>query len=278
MLDDKSCVSLWYRITFGRKLNLKNPQLFSEKLQWLKLFGYKDAYSKLVDKYAVKEYVRSIIGDDYVIPTLGVWDTAEEIEWNKLPEQFVLKTTHGCGGKGVIVVKDKKVLSPQEIQAITKQLSKEMKRDSFRMLREKPYKNVPKRIIAEQYIEDKNGVLIDYKFDCFNGVAEDVMICLDRQLHDVKFFFFDRQWNYLRYDKRSLSMPKDFSIERPKGIDEMFNIASRLSQGLPYARIDLYNADGKIYFGEITLYPSSGLDDTFLPLLEETFGDRIKLS
>ncbi len=279
LLKDEQCVRLWYRLTFGRQLNLDNPQLFSEKLQWLKLYNRKPEYTTMVDKYAVKEYVANLIGKEYIIPTLGVWDTPSEIEWNKLPERYVLKTTHGGGGKGVIVVKDGNQLQHdiQRQKSIIATLNREMKRDTYKMLREWPYKDVPKRIIAEQYLEDSNGELVDYKFSCFDGKAKDVMLCLDRQFHDTKFYFFSQDWKLLRLNKRGQQAPADFTLPKPDRMDKMFKLAELLSKNLPYARIDLYNVDGKIYFGEITLYPASGLDNKLLAETDVLYGGKINL-
>ncbi len=279
LLTDEQCVRLWYRLTFRRKLNLDNPQTFNEKLQWLKLYNRKPEYTTMVDKYAVKEYIANLIGEEYVIPTLGIWDTPSKIEWNKLPERYVLKTTHGGGGKGVIVVKDGNQLQHdiQRQKSIIATLNREMKRDTYKMLGEWPYKDVPRRIIAEQYLEDSNGELVDYKFSCFGGKAYKVMLCLNRASGNTKFYSFDRNWNLLRHNRMGKAAPANFTLPKPAAMDEMFTIAETLSKGKPFVRVDLYYVQGHIYFGEMTFYPMSGLDANILPDIDRLYGSFVKL-
>lgn len=272
IVPDKLYLKWRYRLEMGAKLDLNNPQTFSEKLQWLKLYNRKPEYTTMVDKYAAKKYVASIIGEEYIIPTIGVWESFDEIDFNKLPNQFVLKTTHGGGSSGVVICKDKATLDIEQAKA---KLNRSLNKCIYRTFREWPYKNVKPRIIAEEFIG--SGDIEDYKFSCYNGVATDVMICMDRGTGDTKFYFFDQEWNLLRYNKRGLAAPEGFTIPAPKNIDKMFEIAGRLSKGIPYLRVDLYNIDGKIYFGEITFFPQSGFDSNLLPETEKLFGSRIKL-
>lgn len=272
IVPDKLYLKWRYRLEMGAKLDLNNPQAFSEKLQWLKLYNRKPEYTTMVDKYAAKKYVASIIGEEYIIPTIGVWESFDEIDFNKLPNQFVLKTTHGGGSSGVVICKDKATLDIKQAKA---KLNRSLNKCIYRTFREWPYKNVKPRIIAEEFIG--SGDIEDYKFSCYNGVATDVMICMDRGTGDTKFYFFDQEWNLLRYNKRGLAAPEGFTIPAPKNIDKMFEIAGRLSKGIPYLRVDLYNIDGKIYFGENTFFPQSGFDSNLLPETEKLFGSRIKL-
>lgn len=272
IVPDKLYLKWRYRLEMGAKLDLNNPQAFSEKLQWLKLYNRKPEYTTMVDKYAAKKYVSSIIGEEYIIPTIGVWESFDEIDFNKLPNQFVLKTTHGGGSSGVVICKDKATLDIEQAKA---KLNRSLNKCIYRTFREWPYKNVKPRIIAEEFIG--SGDIEDYKFSCYNGVATDVMICMDRGTGDTKFYFFDQEWNLLRYNKRGLAAPEGFTIPAPKNIDKMFEIAGRLSKGIPYLRVDLYNIDGKIYFGETTFFPQSGFDSNLLPETEKLFGSRIKL-
>lgn len=272
--DGELYLKLLFRLYMGKKLILNPPQVFSEKLQWLKLYNRHSEYTRMVDKYAVKEYVAQKIGKQYIIPTLGVWNSVDEIDYNILPDQFVLKTTHGGGSGGVVVCKDK---SKFDREMARKCLQRSMKTDIYKILREWPYKNVKKCIIAEQYMEDEGGVLNDYKFSCFNGYVNDVMVCIDRQKHDTKFYFFDRDWKLLPLNIRGKTAPANFTLPKPTCIDEMFEIASKLSEGLPYARIDLYAIRGKAYFGEITFYPQSGFDKNLLPETEKLYGNLIHL-
>lgn len=272
--SDELYLKILFQLQMGYPLNLQSPQTFSEKLQWLKLYNRKPEYTQMVDKYAVKEYVAKLIGEEYIIPTLGVWDRVEDIDFESLPDQFVLKTTHGGGGGGVVVCKDK---SNFDYKAAKIKLQQSMNSDIYHNFREWPYKDVKKRIIAERYIEDSQGACNDYKFSCYRGEVTDVMVCLDRTKGDTKFYFFSSAWQLLRYNKRGLEAPADFILPPPKNYEQMFKIASTLSKELPYARIDLYNIDGRIYFGEITFYPASGLDVNLLPETELLFGSRINL-
>ena len=273
--NDTLYLKLLFYFTMGKRLDLKHPKTFNEKLQWLKLYNRRPEYTTMVDKYAVKEYVASKIGKEYVIPTLGVWDKPEQIEWDKLPDRFVLKTTHGGGNTGVVICKDKSTFNRE--QAIAK-LNRSLQSDIYVNFREWPYKNVPKRIIAEEYIEDSRSKdLVDYKFFCFDGYADSVMLCLERQEGETKFYFFDSDWQFKRYDPRGVNAPEDFTLPKPKGIDDMFHIAEELSKGLPHARIDLYLVNGHIYFGEITLFSASGLDNDLLPTTDAYFGKLINI-
>ena len=273
--NDELYLKLLFYFTMGKRLDLKHPKTFNEKLQWLKLYNRRPEYTTMVDKYAVKDYVADKIGKEYIIPTLGVWDKPEQIEWDKLPNQFVLKTTHGGGNSGVVICKDKSTFNRE--QAIAK-LNRSLQSDIYVNFREWPYKNVPKRIIAEEYIEDsRSKELVDYKFFCFDGYVDSVMVCLDRQEGDTKFYFFDSKWQLKRYDIYSVNVPNDFTLSKPIFVDEMFNIAEKLSAGIPHARVDLYSVDGHIYFGEITLFSASGMDLDLLPTTDLHFGNLINI-
>lgn len=274
-LPDRLFVRLLYRFTTGKCLHLKNPQSFSEKLQWLKLYVRNPKFTIMVDKYAVKDYVASILGQEYIIPTLGVWDSFEEIDWNSLPKSFVLKTTHGGGGMGVIICKDKATFDKE---SASKKLNYSLKTDGYTDYREWPYKNVKRRILAEQYIEPtlESGDLPDYKFFCFNGEPKycqmisgrGVKMCID---------FFDREWNHQPFHE-----PKNFPFadvipQKPQNYDEMWHTASRLAQGMPFVRIDFYNVNGRILFGEITFFPTSGMGGFSPEKYDYMLGQMIKL-
>lgn len=181
----------------GKLLRLSNPRTFNEKIQWLKLYNRQEEYCNLVDKYAVKEYVSNLIGEKYVIPTIGVWDTPEKIEWSKLPSKFVLKTTHGGGNLGVVICRDKSIIQKDNI--ISK-LNKSLKGDIYRTYREWPYKNVPKRIIAEPFMESDypEGDLDDYKFFCFNGKPKYCQVIRDRNTKE-SIDFYDMDWNHQNF-------------------------------------------------------------------------------
>lgn len=254
--SDELYLKILFRLKMGYPLNLRTPRTFNEKLQWLKLYNRKPEYTQMVDKHAVKEYVAKLIGEEYIIPTLGVWDRVEDIDFESLPDQFVLKTTHGGGGGGVVVCKDK---SNFDYEAAKIKLQQSMNSDIYRNFREWPYKNVPRRIIAEKFMVDESGVeLKDYKFFCFNGEVKCFKVDFDR--------FIAHRANY--YDRNACLMPfgevdcgPDFSrqIELPDNLKEMRCVAEKVAVGHPFIRVDLYNINGKIYFGEITFFPAAGL-------------------
>lgn len=271
--NDKWYVSTRYYLYTGHKLNLDNPQTYNEKLCWQKLYDHNPLYTVMVDKYAVKEYVANIIGDKYIIPTIGVWDNPEDIEWDKLPNQFVLKTTHDSGG--VIVVKDKQNI---DRKASIAKLKTCLKADNFASTREWPYKNVPRRVIAETYMEDsETGELRDYKFFAFDGVVRALFVSQDRGKvgEDVKFDYFDADYNHLpvsQYHESGRSIPK-----KPSCFGEMKVLASKLSKGLPQVRVDLYEVDGKIYFGELTFFHHGGIVPFHPQKWDYIFGSWINL-
>ena len=192
-LPDKLYLQLLFYGYMGKRLNLKNPQTLNEKLQWLKLYNRRPEYTTMVDKYAVKKYVADIIGEEYIIPTLGVWDNFDDIDFDSLPNQFVLKTTHDGGSYGVIICNDKSYFN---IEKAKQYLNKSLKRNSYKVSREYPYKTVQHRIIAEKYMEDETGELRDFKFYCFKGYVDCVLYCFDRNSGDTKFYFFDKCWIY----------------------------------------------------------------------------------
>ena len=272
VLSDKALTKIKYRAAMGKKLNLENPQTFNEKLQWLKLYNRKPEYTRMVDKYGVREYIKEKIGEEYLIPLLGVWDKFSDIDFDKLPDKFVLKATHDSGN--IVICKKK---ADFNIKAAEKKLNKALKTKFFYRSREWPYKNVKPRIIAEEFmIDERDGELRDYKFFCTNGRVDNVMVCAERESGDTKYYFFDKDWNLLKYNKRALSRP-NHGLEAPKKLAEMFEIASKLSEGLPFLRVDLYHCNGKIYFGELTFYPASGFDSNLQPETDKYFGSLIDL-
>lgn len=255
IFSDKFVLKNLYRMRFGKKLNLKNPQTFNEKLQWLKLYDRKPEYTKMVDKYEAKKYVADKIGSEYIIPTFGVWDKFDDIDFDKLPNQFVLKCTHDCGG--LVIVKDK---SKFDIEEARKKINKCLKRNYYWNHREWPYKNIKPRIIAEQYMEDeKTGELRDYKFFCFNGVPKLLFIATERQTvgEETKFDFFDMDYNHLPFTNghpNAKVLPK-----KPEAFEEMRSLTEKLSQCIPHVRVDFYYVNGRVYFGELTFFHWSGL-------------------
>ena len=255
-----------YYLEMGKPLHLDNPKTMNEKLQWLKLYNRKPEYTKMVDKVLAKEYAASLIGEKYIVPTLGVWNHFDEIDFDQLPDQFVLKTNHSGGNTGVVICKDKKLFDKK---AAKKTLEASLKQDVSRSSVEWPYRNIERKILAETYLGDN---LVDYKFYCFDGESDVVLNCIERETGHPKFYFFDKEWQLRRLNKRGKEAPEGFTLPKPQGMDEMFDIAARLSVGLPYARVDLYNINGAIYFGEITFFPAGGFDVNRLPEADLYFG------
>ena len=267
-------LKLLYYLYMGKRLNLKNPKTLNEKMQWLKLYDRKPEYTCMVDKIKAKDYVTKKIGEEYVVPLLGVWDRPEDIDFDILPDKFVLKTNHSGGNTGVVICKDKSKLN---IQDTVVKMKRSLKSDVFKLLGEWVYKDVEKKVFAEQLLESSTGEIDDYKFYCFDGYVDAVLVCVDRQIGDAKFYFFDEKWKLKRYNKRGKEAPADFTLPKPKNLEKMFEIAKLLSKGIPHLRVDLYNVDGKIYFGETTFFTASGFDANRLPEADLYFGNLVKL-
>lgn len=274
ILPAKLCIQLRYYYHFHKFVDFHNPKTFSEKLQWLKIYNRKPIYTTMVDKYAVKDYVANIIGEEYIIPNLGVWNKPEDIDFNSLPDQFVLKTTHAGGSSGVVICKDQSNFD--KISAIDK-LKKSYNTDCYSFSKEWPYKNVQRRIIAEQYMEDESGELRDYKFFCFDGEVKAMFVATDRQKEgeEVKFDFFDMEFNHLPFMQGHPNSTK--VIKCPKSFEKMKELASALSKGIPQIRVDFYEVNGLVYFGELTFFHFSGMVPFKPQEWDAKFGDWIKL-
>lgn len=255
-IDDEIFLKISYKCAFNKKLNLDNPQTFNEKLQWLKLYDRNPKYTKMVDKYEVKEYVSNIIGKQYIIPTLGVWDKFENIDFEKLPNQFVLKCTHDSGG--IVICKDKNKFNYKDAE---RKINECLKRNYYYAGREWPYKNVKPRIIAEKYMEQKSKEeLKDYKIMCFSGRAKCSFVCSDRYSKEgLKVTFFDLNWNKLPFERHYPSSSE--KIDKPSNYNLMIKLSEELAQDIPFIRVDWYEIDGKLYFGELTFYPGSGFEE-----------------
>lgn len=275
-LCDEQYLKLAYRVRMGKKLNLENPVTLNEKIQWLKLNNRNPMLNVYVDKYRVKPEVARIIGEEYIIPTIGVWNSFEEIDFSKLPKQFVLKCNHDSHSVVVCTDKDK-----FDYKTARKKLTNGLKTNYFWHGREWAYKDVKPLIIAEQYMtnDDSTAELTDYKFYCFKDYVDSVMLCVDREIGDPKFYFFDEQWKLRRYNKRGIDAPEDFTLPKPENMDLMFRLASKLSlaTGAPFVRVDLYNVKGHPYFGELTFSPGNGLDSNRLYETDVYFGDLMDL-
>ena len=273
-MPDKMYLKIAFRGRMDRKLNLENPTTFNEKLQWLKLYDRRPEYIQMVDKYEAKKYVAGILGEKYIIPTLGVWDSFDAIDFSSLPNQFVLKCTHDSGG--VVICKDK---THFDKEAARKKINKCLKRNYYDMNREWPYKGVKPRILAEQYMEDESGFeLKDYKFFCFDGTPEFLFVACDRSTpnEETKFNFYDMDFNFLPFTNGHPNA-QDGRITKPTAFDEMKRLAAVLAAGLPHARIDFYDINGKVYFGEITFYHWSGMMPFDPPEWDEKLGEYIQL-
>lgn len=261
-----------YKIVMGKDLNLENPVNYTEKLQWLKLYDHRPEYTLMVDKYEAKKYVAQRIGEQYVIPLLGVWDRADEIDFDALPDRFVLKTTHDSGA--LVICKDKSRL---DIEAAKKRLTHFLGRRYYDCNREWPYKNVKPRIIAEQYMEDSTyKELRDYKFFTFGGVPKVLYIAQGRSRGEPTVAdFFDMDFNHLPFtiDHDMAAVPP----EKPVCFEEMKQLAAILSEGTPQLRVDFYEVDGKVYFGEMTFFHCSGMEAFHPEEWDKIFGDWVEL-
>ncbi len=260
--DDVRYLKRMYRAHFGKELNLDNPRTFNEKLQWLKLYDRKPEYVQMVDKYEAKKYVANIIGEEYIIPTLGVWEQFDDIDFDKLPNQFVLKCTHDSGG--LVICKEKTSL---DIHEAKRKIVKCLNQNYYLYGREWPYKNVKPRIIAEKYMVDESGYeLKDYKVFNFSGKAKFIQVDYNRFSGHMRNLY-SAEWKFI---EAALKYPNDLEhqIPKPEKIEEMITLAEKLSTNHPFLRTDFYSIEDKLYFGEMTFYPEAGFG-TFNP---EEFG------
>lgn len=271
-MNDECFLRRLYRIRVGKELNLDDPKDYTEKLQWLKLYDRRPEYTAMVDKYLAKQYVAEKIGKEYVVPLYGVWNNAKDIDFERLPERFVLKATHNSGG--IIICKDKNML---DREAVTERLNAMLKKDYFAGNREWPYKDVKPRIIAEAYLEDSRlAELRDYKFFTFNGEPKVLYIAQGRGKDEPTVAdFFDMDFKHLPFtiDHDMAKVPP----EKPECFEEMKCFAARLSHGTPQLRVDFYEVDGKVYFGEMTFFHCSGMAQFHPESWNRTFGDWVEL-
>ncbi len=275
LIPDKPYLQLMYWLNMGKKLDLKNPKTFNEKLQWLKLYNHNPAYTVMVDKVKAKEYVAGIIGEEHIIPTLGVWDDPDDIDFDALPNQFVLKCNHNSG-TGMCICRDKSKLDIEKVKA---ELRKGLKENYFMRWREWPYKNVPRKILAEKFMVDESGTeLKDYKIFCFNGEPRYCQVISDRNT-DEKIDFYDMHWKRLvglvgLNDKVHNS---ESAIPCPESFEDMKLMASLLAKSIPFSRIDFYEINHQAYFGEITFFPATGFGNFNPREWNVKMGDMITL-
>ncbi|RBP42239.1 ATP-grasp fold amidoligase family protein [Garciella nitratireducens] len=272
IIPDSLYLKIKYRLIIGKKLNLKKAQTFNEKLQWLKLYDRNPLYTKLVDKYEVRKHIAETIGEEHLIPLLGIYDSFEEINFDDLPNQFVLKPNHTSGD--IYICKDKSKINYVELK---KKVDSWLKRNYYWIHREWPYKNIKPRIICEKYMVDESGMeLKDYKFMCFNGEVKCLFVCLNRNSQEgLNVDFYDMGWNpmpFERHYKRSGKL-----ISKPKTFDKMVHFSKILSRNIPFVRVDFYEVNGHLYFGELTFYPGSGFEEFTPEKYDYILGSWLKL-
>lgn len=271
-IPDEAFLRFMYLLMMGKRLHLKNPRTYNEKLQWLKIYDRKNEYTRMVDKYLVKELVKNKIGEEFVIPLLGVWDDASEIDYDKLPDQFVLKCNHDSGS--TILCQDKSLF---DRAAAEKKLNEHLKRNKFDYGREWPYKNVRPKIIAESFVFDRSeGELLDYKVYCFQGEPKLVMVNTGRNQNLTKANYYDSDYNRLDF---KWGYPAASNIRKlsKECFAEMLNKACILSKGIPHVRVDFYVANGRLYFGELTFFDGSGFAKFDPPEWDRKIGEWLIL-
>lgn len=253
---DKIYLKLMYKLKMKEKINFDNPQTFNEKLQWLKIYDRNPKYTNMVDKVETKKIVENIIGKEYIIPSVAVYDNPKEIKWDELPKQFVIKCCHDSGG--LAIVKNKELANKK---AILKKIKKYYKRNYFYNLREWPYKNIKPKILIEKYMQDGNtNQLNDYKLMCFNGKVKCSFVCSNRNSKEgLCVNFYDRDWNPMPFERHYPKNKIEFS--KPKQYANMVNLAEKLAKDIPFVRVDFYIINDKVYFGEMTFFPGSGMEE-----------------
>ena len=272
-LSDEKYLKFCYFLRIGKKLNLDRPKTFNEKLQWLKINDRNPRYINMVDKYEVKKYIETTIGLEYVIPTLGIYNSFQEINFEKLPKRFVIKCTHNSGG--VVVVNDKDKINAKELE---KHFNRMLKKNFFYVGREWPYKNIVPRIIIEENIqeEDSKEQINDYKIMCFNGEPKCSFVCSNRNAESgLCVNFYDYNWQPMPFERH---YPKNKQeIEKPSQYNKMLELAKKLSKDIPFVRVDFYQKGEKIYFGELTFYPGSGMEEFTPDEWDEKIGNWLDL-
>lgn len=272
-LPDDIYLKLMFRGRIGKKLNLKNPKTFNEKLQWLKLNDRNPLYPRLVDKFEVRKFISNTIGDEYLVPLLGVYENFDEINFDQLPNRFVLKCTHDSGG--LVLCKNKKKLNKDYAKA---KITESLMKNFFYYAREWPYKGVVPKIICEEYLEDiTTKELRDYKFMCFNGKVKCSFVCLNRNSNSgLNVDFYDIDWNPMPFER--FYKNSGTKISKPKNYNKMIELAEKLSKNFPFVRVDFYEINGQIYFGELTFHPGSGFEEFSPEIYDEILGSWIDLT
>jgi hypothetical protein len=272
-MNDEAYLKRFYRARMGKELHLNPPVTMNEKIQWLKLHDRNSEHARLVDKLAVRDFVSEKIGAEYLVDLLGSWQHANEIDFAKLPERFVLKCSHNSGG--VIVCKDK----AHSIQAAArKSLSRQLKQNYYAQGREWLYKNIPPRVLCEAFIGDSDGSLPDdYKFFCFDGVARAVCVCTNRTEKHADYYFFDREFNRFPVNDATANLPEEFAFPKPARFEQMRALAEKLAAGMTHVRVDLYDTEAGIKFGELTFFDQSGFADDYVGDGDRVMGEFLTL-
>lgn len=269
-MSDEQFIRLQYALKMKKNLNLENPTTFNEKLQWLKLNDQNPKYTQLVDKYAVRAFVKERIGAEYLIPIYGVYENYEAIDFEALPQKFVLKMNHTSGG--VFIIQDKSQINHEKLKM---EINRWLASNYYWMHREWPYKNIKPKIIAEKFMVDESEHdLKDYKFFCFDGEPQFLYIASERDTA-LKFDFFDLDFNWLPV--KQMVGNSEGKIQKPKKYEEMIELARTLSEGIPHVRVDLYNNNGEIYFGELTFYHNGGHEPFIPDTYDYKFGEFLQL-
>ena len=261
-----------YRAAFHRRLDLKHPQTLNEKTMWLKLKVYANdpLVARCADKLRVRDYVKEKGCGDILNELIAVWDKPEQIDFDALPQAFALKCNFASGFNWICPDKSK-----LDREACLAQFKRWYRRDFWRFSAELQYRTIPKRIVCEHYLGGDE--LVDYKIYCFHGKARYILCCVGREAGHTKFYFFDKNWNFCPITHDGLEAPADFTLPRPRGLEKMLRCAETLSEPFPFVRADLYEVDGKVYFGELTFTPAAALDTHRLPETDRMFGELLEL-
>lgn len=279
LLPDKLYLKKLYKEKMGQTLNLKNPVLFNEKLNWLKLYNRRPEYTMMADKYRVRDYIKEKIGEEYLVPLLGVYDRVEDIDFDALPNKFVLKCNHDSE---VVICRDKnnndfqcKKGSLKDLNEVKAYLQKRIKINFYKASREWPYKNIKRKIVCEKYLENSNGKpLVEYNAFCFNGIPKFFKVGTKKEDGTLIKDFFDFNWEYM--DLSTGEMAGDI-YPKPEFFDEMVEIAKVFSKDIPHIRIDFLVCDGKLYSGELTFFSAGGFWKMNPEKWNRIFGEYIEL-
>lgn len=272
LIPDSLYLRMRYFMHTKKLLNLRNPKRFNEKLQWLKLYNRKPEYTVMVDKFLAREYIKNTIGEEYLIPLVGAWDCVEEIDFDSLPDKFVIKCNHNSG-EGMYICRDK---SKMDVEKVKAGLKRGLEQNYYLCDREWPYKNVPRKIIAEKLLEDGSGKDInDYKVFNFDGEPYIIQVDFDR-FSGHKKNLYTTDWKLCDFSFNYPAHP-EIEIPKPETLDEMLSLSRKLSAGMPYLRTDFYSVNGKLYFGELTFFPASGYGKFEPDEMDFVLGDKIML-